>query len=81
MFLKGTSKTEQNELSQCIFDMCKEHTVQEVKKASFLFIMAYNAFDISAEHNLVFSLQLNGCIHKCFFIQISKVQMNCHNVF
>lgn len=42
-----------------MFDMCHDHTIQEIKKASFLFIMAYNMSNIYVEMQIVLVFNTN----------------------
>ena len=45
----GTFKTVQNQLLQCMLDVCHEHIEQEIEKASCLAIMADDTTDVSAK--------------------------------
>lgn len=66
---KGTSKTVQNELLQYMLDVCREHIIKEIKKTSFLSLMADDTTDVSAKTQtvLVFRYELNGRIHERFW--------------
>ena len=44
---KGTSKAIQNELSDTIFDICREFIRKEIKESDFLAIISDNATDVS----------------------------------
>lgn len=53
---KGTSKTVQNELLQCMLDVAKEEIVKQVRESEFLAIQADETTDISTQSQLVLVL-------------------------
>ncbi|XP_033988919.1 uncharacterized protein LOC117484596 [Trematomus bernacchii] len=54
---KGTSKTVQNELLDCMLSVCKDYILEEVKNASYLAIQADETTDISTHCQLVLVLR------------------------
>ncbi|KAJ3620532.1 hypothetical protein MTP99_004473 [Tenebrio molitor] len=66
---KGTSKTVQNELLQCMLDVCRQHITDEIRKSSFLSLMADDTTDVSSQAQtvLVFRYELNGKVHERFW--------------
>lgn len=54
---KGTSKEIQNELLDCILEVCHEEINKEVKKASFLAVMADETTDVTSKTQLVVILR------------------------
>ncbi|XP_033986973.1 zinc finger MYM-type protein 1-like [Trematomus bernacchii] len=54
---KGTSKTVQNELLDCMLSVCKDYILEEVKNASYLVIQADETTDISTHCQLVLVLR------------------------
>ena len=67
---KGTSKTIQNELLQCMFEVCRDNIFQEIEKSSFLAVMSDDTTDISTQCQmvLVFRYELNGQIFERFWV-------------
>lgn len=67
---KGTSKTVQNELLQCMLDVTKEETVKQVRESDFLAIQADETTDISTQCQLVLVLRYidstNNVQERCF---------------
>jgi hypothetical protein len=66
---KGTPKTVQNELLQCMLDVCRQHITDEIRKSSFLSLMADDTTDVSSQAQtvLVFRYELNGKVHERFW--------------
>jgi hypothetical protein len=66
---QGTSKTTQNELLQCMLDVCRQHIMDEIRKSSFLSLMVDDTTDVSAQAQtvLVFRYELNGKVHERFW--------------
>lgn len=54
---KGTSKTVQNELLDCMQSVVKEKVIQEVQKSEFLSIQADETMDIATQSQLVLVLR------------------------
>ncbi|CAH1115557.1 unnamed protein product [Psylliodes chrysocephalus] len=50
---KGTSKEIQNDLLQCMVDVCHEQIIKEINNSPFLAIMADETMDIAAKTQLV----------------------------
>ncbi|XP_030267317.1 zinc finger MYM-type protein 1-like isoform X2 [Sparus aurata] len=50
---KGTSKTVQNELLDCMFSVLREHIIDEIRSADFVSIQADETMDISTQCQLV----------------------------
>ena len=66
---KGTSKTIQNELLDCMLEVCHETIMQEMKNADFIALMADETTDISDQSQLalVFRYEINGQPHERFW--------------
>lgn len=66
---KGTSKIIQNELLQCMFEVCKDQILQEIEETSFLSVMSDDTTDISTQCQmvLVFRYELKGQIFEKFW--------------
>jgi hypothetical protein len=47
--IKGTSKTVQNELLECMLEVCREKIKEELNEAQFVALMADETTDVS-EH-------------------------------
>ncbi|KAI7800942.1 hypothetical protein IRJ41_015727, partial [Triplophysa rosa] len=54
---KGTSKTVQNELLDCMLSVMREHIIQEAQKSDFLSIQADETTDIATQCQLVLVLR------------------------
>ena len=54
--VKGTSKTVQNELLECMLAVVREHIVEEVKWTNYVAIQADETTDVSTQTQLVFVL-------------------------
>ncbi|KAJ8335756.1 hypothetical protein SKAU_G00390980 [Synaphobranchus kaupii] len=54
---KGTSKTVQNELLDCMYDVLREHIIKEVQSSDFLSIQADETMDIATKNQLVLVLR------------------------
>lgn len=69
LIFKGTARTVQNELLQCMLDVCREHIKEEIIKSSFLSLMVDDTIDVSTETQtvLVFRYELNGRICERFW--------------
>lgn len=50
---RGTSKTIQNELLQCMLEVCQEEISKEIKESNFVAIMADETSDVSLKNQLV----------------------------
>lgn len=50
---KGTSKTIQNELLDCMLEVCREVIVEEINQADFVAVMADETTDVSHQSQLV----------------------------
>ncbi|KAF1388865.1 hypothetical protein PFLUV_G00067270 [Perca fluviatilis] len=61
---KGTSKTIQNELLECMLAVVREHIVEEVKSANFIAIQADETTDVSTQTQLVLVLRYIDSNHK-----------------
>ncbi|KAK6325060.1 hypothetical protein J4Q44_G00044020 [Coregonus suidteri] len=61
---KGTSKTIQNELLECMLAVTREHIVEEVKSANFVAIQADETTDVSTQTQLVLVLRYIDSKHK-----------------
>ncbi|XP_056306384.1 uncharacterized protein LOC130218267 [Danio aesculapii] len=57
---KGTSKTVQNELLDCMLSVMREHIIQEAQSSEFLSIQADETTDISTQCQLVLVLREAG---------------------
>ena len=71
---KGTSKTVQNELLECMLAVARERIVEEVKSALYLGIQADETTDVSMETQLVLVLRYiddNHAVQESFFEFIS----------
>jgi hypothetical protein len=66
---KGTSKTIQNELLQCILDVCHDHIAAEIKEATFLAVMADDTTDVSGQTQtvIVFRYLLHGTVYERYW--------------
>lgn len=66
---KGSSKTIQNELLDCMLAVCQHHIVSEIENASFLSLMADDTTDIAEKNQLVlvFRYELNGLLCERFW--------------
>ena len=66
---KGTSKTIQNELLDCMLEVCREIIMQEMKEADFVALMADETTDISNETQLalVFRYEHKGQPYERFW--------------
>lgn len=63
-FFKGTSNIIQNELLECMLEVCREHILAEVAEAEFVAVMADETTDISDVFQLVLVLRYcdnRGC--------------------
>ncbi|XP_030581661.1 zinc finger MYM-type protein 1-like [Archocentrus centrarchus] len=54
---KGTSKTVQNELLDCMFSVLKEHIIKEAQSSDFLSIQADETVDVATQCQLVLVLR------------------------
>ncbi|KAJ8915410.1 hypothetical protein NQ315_008299 [Exocentrus adspersus] len=54
---KGTSKDIQNELLQCMLDVCREKIVSEINQANYLAVMAYETSDVSSKFQMAVVLR------------------------
>ena len=61
---KGTSKTIQNELLECMLAVMREHIVEEVKSANFVAIQADETTDVSTQTQLVLVMRYIDSNHK-----------------
>lgn len=61
---KGTSKTVQNELLECMQVIVREHIVEEVKSANYVAIQADETTDVSTQTQLVLVLRYIDSNHK-----------------
>ena len=71
---KGTSKTVQNELLECMLAVARERIVEEVKSALYLGIQADETTDVSMETQLLLVLRYiydNHAVQESFFEFIS----------
>lgn len=66
---KGTSKTIQNELLECMLEVCQENILAEIKKSSFLALLVDDTTDVSTQTQtvIVFRYELNGKIFERFW--------------
>ena len=67
---KGTSKTVQNELLECMLAVARERIVEEVKSACYLAIQADETMDVSTQKQLVLVLRYiddNHAVQESFF--------------
>ena len=56
-FFKGTSKTIQNELLQCMLEVSREHIFQEIEESEYISLMADETSDIADMFQLVIVLR------------------------
>jgi len=66
---KGTSKTIQNELLECMLEVCRDKIKEEINQSDFIALMADDTTDVS-EHlqmALVFRYELNGNVYERFW--------------
>lgn len=66
---KGTSKTIQNELLQCMLEVCQDHIASEISETSYVAVMADDTTDVS-EHTqtvIVFRYELRGILYERFW--------------
>ena len=59
LFFKGTSKTIQNELLQCMLEVSREHIFQEIE-SEYISLMADETSDIAYMFQLVIVLSSGG---------------------
>ncbi|XP_049956318.1 zinc finger MYM-type protein 1-like isoform X1 [Schistocerca serialis cubense] len=66
---KGTSRTVQNELLDCMLSVCREIITQEILNAHYLAIMADETTDVSTMQQLVivYRYELNGSVVERFW--------------
>lgn len=71
---KGTSKTIQNELLDCMLEVCREKILEEVHNTKYTAIMADETTDVSEELQLaiVFRYVLNGQPNERFWGFLSR---------
>lgn len=58
---KGTSKTIQNEILNCILDVCRDHISSEINQTSFVSVMADDTTDISEQTQMVIVFRYELC--------------------
>lgn len=66
---KGTSKTIQNELLDCMLEVCRDVIIEEMKQADYVAIMADETTDVSEQTQLVlvFRYEKNGVPYERFW--------------
>uniref|UniRef100_A0A8D8VVN1 Zinc finger MYM-type protein 1 n=1 Tax=Cacopsylla melanoneura TaxID=428564 RepID=A0A8D8VVN1_9HEMI len=66
---KGTSKTTQDELLQCMLEVCQEQIVSEITESEFLAVMADDTTDVTGNTQtvIVFRYQLHGTVYERFW--------------
>ena len=66
---KGTSKTVQNELLECMLEVCRDKIKEELNKTNFVALMADETTDISDRLQLVlvFRYELEGVVQERFW--------------
>lgn len=66
---KGTSKTIQNELLECILEICHDHITSEIKESSYVAVMADDTTDILEQIQtvIVFRYKLRGVVYERFW--------------
>ena len=66
---KGTSKLIQNDLLDCMLEVCHDRIEQELKEASYVSIMADETSDVAEKVQLaiVYRYEINGSIHERFW--------------
>ena len=82
---KGTSKTIQNELLDCILEVCRDEIHAEIKQSKFLSVMSDDISDVSGltQQVIVFRYELSGIVHERFWgffnpkIQNAEVLAEC----
>lgn len=50
---KGTSKTVQNEILDCMLEVCRDYISEEIKKANYLAVMADETTDVTTLQQMV----------------------------
>lgn len=66
---KANSKTIQNELLDCMLDICRTEISNEIEQAQFLAVMSDDTTDISekTQEVIVFRYEFNGTIYERFW--------------
>jgi hypothetical protein len=67
--IKGTSKTVQNELLECMLEVCREKIKEELNEAQFVALMADETTDVSEHFQvvIVYRYEMNGSVHQRFW--------------
>jgi hypothetical protein len=65
----GNSKTIQNELLDCILEVCRAKIAAEIGRANFLAVMSDDTTDVSEKTQkvVVFSYENGGTVHERFW--------------
>ena len=66
---KYTSKLIQNELLECMLEVCQDIIKEEIAQAKYIAVMADESTDVSHQQQLaiVFRYELNGSVHERFW--------------
>jgi hypothetical protein len=64
--VKGTSKTVQNELLECMLEVCREKIKEELNETKFVALMADETSDVSEHLQMVtvYRYEINGNVHE-----------------